>query len=252
MGGYYGMAVLVGVALLLKTGQCDAGCRGRDGQPGALGAPGRDGYPGAKGEKGEPAMMNDGPVDADVLRRLKGEPGSRGPSGEPGPKGFRGHLGRAGIAGGRGLPGPEGKSISQSGQHLPQQGRSAFSVIRNNIRYPPFNQVVTFQTAVVNTLQDFNLASGYFVCRVPGVYYFTFNSAAKVSMCLRIASDALTDKLGFCDYNRNSDQVLSGGVVLSLTAGQKVWLESFLDLQKDSETRDTREKLITFNGFLLF
>lgn len=53
MGGYYGLEVLVSVALLLTTGQCDVSC-GRDGHPGEAGAPGRDGWPGAKGEKGEP------------------------------------------------------------------------------------------------------------------------------------------------------------------------------------------------------
>lgn len=47
-------------------------------------------------------------------------------------------------------------------------------------------------------------------------------------------------------------QVLSGGVVLQLTAGQKVWLESFKDKQKDTEARDTNDKQIIFSGFLLF
>lgn len=47
-------------------------------------------------------------------------------------------------------------------------------------------------------------------------------------------------------------QVLSGGVVLQLRAGQRVWLESFKDQQLDSDPRDTREKQIIFNGFLLF
>lgn len=54
MGGYFGLAVLVGVALLLATGQCDVNCRGMDGHAGEKGAPGRNGWPGLKGEKGEP------------------------------------------------------------------------------------------------------------------------------------------------------------------------------------------------------
>lgn len=54
MGGYYGLLVLVGVALLLATGRCDVSCTGRDGQPGQAGIPGRNGWAGAKGEKGEP------------------------------------------------------------------------------------------------------------------------------------------------------------------------------------------------------
>ena len=54
MGEYYGLAVAVGVALLLSTGQCDVSCKGLDGRPGEAGPLGRDGWPGQKGEKGEP------------------------------------------------------------------------------------------------------------------------------------------------------------------------------------------------------
>lgn len=47
-------------------------------------------------------------------------------------------------------------------------------------------------------------------------------------------------------------QVLSGGVVLQLAAGHKVWLESFKELQKDAETKDLQGKSIIFSGFLIF
>ncbi|XP_037346369.2 complement C1q subcomponent subunit C-like [Pungitius pungitius] len=252
MGGYYEMVVLVGVASLLTTGQCDASCRGTDGVPGVAGPPGRDGYPGAKGDKGEPAVTGNVPVDVGILPALKGQVGSRGPQGVMGPKGYSGHLGPTGAHGAVGRPGPEGESILHGGQLSAQQGGSAFSVIRTDNRYPPLQQVVTFQTTVVNKGQDFNAATGHFTCRVPGVYYFTFHSMAKVSVCLGIQSDALGEKLGFCDYNRNTDQVLSGGVVLKLRLGEKVWLESFRDQQRDVETRDTQDKSIIFSGFLLF
>lgn len=255
MGGYYGLVVLVGVASMLTTGQCDVSCRGTDGRPGEAGAPGRDGHPGPKGEKGEPVLMASGQVDAAILLRLKGETGSRGPPGVIGPKGYRGHLGASGDPGKPGRPGADGTSIGQGGQHSAQQAHSAFSVMRTDNSYPRIGQVVTYQTANVNTRDDFNTATGHFTCRVPGVYYFTFHSVAKVSICLAIASDARTDKLGFCDHSRASpvyDQVLSGGAVLQLRAGQKVWLESFRDKQKPSELTDAQEKQIIFSGFLLF
>ncbi|XP_040014545.1 complement C1q subcomponent subunit C-like [Xiphias gladius] len=251
MGGYYGLAVLVGVALLLTTGQCDVSCGGIDGGPGVAGTPGRDGWPGAKGEKGEPAVMVDGPVDTSQMPMLKGEMGIRGFQGVMGPKGYRGSLGPVGHPGPPGRPGPEGRSMGH-GQHSSRQAQSAFSVIRTDNSYPRYDQTVTYQTTVVNKPEDFNAATGHFTCRLPGVYYFNFHSTAKVSLCLRIASEALNNKLGFCDYNRNYDQVLSGGVVLQLRAGQRVWLESFKDQQLDSDPRDTREKQIIFNGFLLF
>uniref|UniRef100_A0A4W6G214 C1q domain-containing protein n=1 Tax=Lates calcarifer TaxID=8187 RepID=A0A4W6G214_LATCA len=233
MRGYYGLAVLVGV----------------DGSAGVAGAPGRDGLPGAKGEKGQPAKMADGPVDSKRPTEAEGEMGNRGFARVMGPKGFCGDLGTAGHPGQPGHPGPDGKSIG----HAPsQQARSAFSVMRTDNSYPPYDQRVTYQTTVVNKPEDFNAATGEFICRVPGVYYFTFHSVAKVSMCLRIVTDAMERKVGFCDHNRNNDQVLSGGVVLQLAKDQKVWLESFMDQQTSTERNDIREKKIIFNGFLLF
>ncbi|KAG7999362.1 Complement C1q subcomponent subunit A [Nibea albiflora] len=210
MGGFYGLVILAGVAFLLRTGRCEVNCGG-----------------------GRPAQLPRGPVDPNVLLRLKGEMGNRGEQGVMGPKGYRGDLGAA-------------------GDRSPQQARSAFSVMRTDNSYPTFDQVVTYQHTVVNTPQDFNAATGYFTCRIPGVYYFTFHSMARVSVCLRLASDPPFTKLGFCDYNKNFDQVLSGGAVLELTAGQRVWLESFREQQRSEETRDTNEKQIIFNGFLLF
>lgn len=54
MGGNYGLAVLVGVAILLEAVQCQVSCKGADGERGVNGAPGRNGLLGMKGEKGEP------------------------------------------------------------------------------------------------------------------------------------------------------------------------------------------------------
>uniref|UniRef100_A0A3B4V717 Complement C1q A chain n=1 Tax=Seriola dumerili TaxID=41447 RepID=A0A3B4V717_SERDU len=242
MGGHYGLVVLVGVALLLTTGQCDTSCGGRDGQPGVAGTPGRDGWHGVKGEKGQPAAVVDDPVDVGVLLRLRGEMGSRGLQGAMGPKGYQGDLGAAGLPGQPGGPGAEGKNFGD-GQHSLQQARSAFSVIRTDSSFPRFTQTVTYDSpAVVNKPGDFNTATGYFTCRVPGVYYFSFHSMAKVTHCCLFYG---------CSSVRHQD-VLSGGVVLQLSAGQRVWLESFKDQQQDTDQRDTRDKLIIFNGFLLF
>ncbi|KAM6927290.1 complement C1q subcomponent subunit C-like [Xenentodon cancila] len=252
MRGPYELALLVGMALLLSTVQCDVSCTGTDGKAGEPGTPGREGWPGVKGEKGEPVVMATGPVDPNVLMRLRGEKGSRGPQGSMGPKGYAGDLGAAGHPGAAGPPGPHGKSIGHSQQSSNQEAHSAFAVIRTSSAYPSYSQKITFDNTVVNTPGDLNANTGIFTCRIPGVYYFTFNSVAKVSLCLGIASDALDNKVVFCDYSRRYEQVLSGSIVLQLAEGQTVWLESVRDQQSDAEARDTREKKIFFNGFLLF
>lgn len=95
---------------------------------------------------------------------------------------------------------------------------------------------------------------------------------------MAIVSNTLENKLVFCDYSKGGEQVgfpepgsagsksccnllwttcfgfqvLSGGVVLQLTAGDKVWLESHRDLQGANVNADTQSKQIIFNGFLIF
>uniref|UniRef100_A0A1A8EZI2 Complement component 1, q subcomponent, A chain n=1 Tax=Nothobranchius korthausae TaxID=1143690 RepID=A0A1A8EZI2_9TELE len=254
MAGFIGLVVLVGVAGFLSAVRCNPGCKGTDGHPGEAGSPGRDGLSGMKGEKGAPAVSVDGPGDQPVLLRLKGDRGSPGVVGPMGPKGFRGHVGASGLPGEPGPLGQHGRNIG-AGQSVSQQEAqfSSFSVIRNDSTYPPFKKI-SFQSVVVNNPGDFNMTGGTFVCRIPGVYYFTFHSVAKVSMCLSLVADSADDKLTFCDYNSNRiyEHMLSGGAVLKLAANNKVWLESFQDEQSASDKQDIREKYIIFNGFLLF
>ncbi|KAM4740864.1 complement C1q subcomponent subunit A-like [Anableps anableps] len=258
MGTHYGLTVLLGVALLLSAVKCDVNCKGVDGHPGEAG---RDGLAGMKGQKGEPVVRVDGPMDPSVLLRLKGERGNPGPQGPIGPKGFRGELGPAGVAGQPGPPGPAGINIDSGQSSSSQEPYAAFSVKRTDTRYPSFNQKITYQTAVINTNNDFDISTGIFTCRIPGFYYFNFHSFAKVSICLGLVRDGEGEGENpvFCDENtRNNDQVLSGGAVLELRARQKVWLESYrgksadLQIQKSSDAQDNREKLIIFNGFLIF
>ncbi|KAM4583446.1 complement C1q subcomponent subunit B-like isoform 1-T2 [Fundulus diaphanus] len=253
MGAFYGFAVLVAVASLLSAVDCDVNCKGTDGHPGEAGSAGRDGLAGMKGQKGEPAVSVDGPVDPSVLHRLKGDRGSPGPPGPIGPKGYRGEVGASGKDGPPGPPGPPGKNIDSGKHSSNQQAHSAFSVIRTSNTYPALGQKVTFQTAVVNKYNDFNIGTGIFTCRVPGFYYFTFHAVAKISMCLSLVRKDEDERQVFCDENiRNQEHVLSGGVVLELIVGQEVWLESIRNSLTESAARNTAEKQIFFNGFLIF
>lgn len=239
--------ILVGVALLQWTVQSSSSCKGTDGRPGEAGLAGRDGWPGLKGEKGQPAQLD----KVGNLPPVKGARGSRGSQGALGPKGYQGDIGEEGEMGPPGAQGPQAGNYNPAATII---HRSAFSVVRTLNTYPPVNMKVVFQNTITNTPGDFDLATGTFTCRVPGVYYFVFHAYSKVSMCLRLRSQVVSDStLGFCDYNgRRTGQVLTGGVVLQLNQGQHVWMESFMDRQGHVVTADTQEKQIIFNGFLLF
>lgn len=50
----HGLTALLGLTLLIASGQCDVSCPDNNGHPGQAGIPGRDGRAGVKGQKGEP------------------------------------------------------------------------------------------------------------------------------------------------------------------------------------------------------
>ncbi|CAL8381447.1 unnamed protein product [Boreogadus saida] len=246
MGSQRGVLILVGVALLQWAVPASSSCKGTDGRPGEAGLTGRDGWPGIRGDKGQSA-----PADVAAGPLLKGAKGKRGPQGLTGPMGYQGDPGEEGQSGAPGPTGSRGGDVNFARTVI---HRSAFSVVRTLNTYPQNSQKVIFQDVIVNTPGDFSLSTGIFTCRVPGVYYFVFHAYSKVSMCLRLNSDALSPTpLEFCDYNsRETGQVLSGGGVLQLTRGKKVWMEGFMDHQPATVTTDTQEKKIIFNGFLVF
>ncbi|KAJ8266307.1 hypothetical protein GJAV_G00128910 [Gymnothorax javanicus] len=220
-------------------------CRVQDGKPGLSGGPGRDGRSGQKGQKGEPAAWMDGVMKMSV----KGDQGDRGFPGPMGPKGFRGEQGEQGPPGLKGLPGPAG-----DGSGLDVGRKSAFSVQRTVKKRPSHDVPVPFDSALADINGDFNLQTGYFYCKIPGVYYFVFHSISNGNLCLALKSNALEDSMRFCDVNqKGSSQVLSGGGVLKLSRGQKVWVEPFKDGSSPANLMSlTHSRSIVFNGFLIF
>ncbi|MBN3277377.1 C1QC protein, partial [Polyodon spathula] len=236
-------AVWLAVLLTTAQGQDKDSCRVRDGQPGLVGATGRDGRAGPKGEKGEPA-----PQGPKTGLNNKGDPGERGPEGPTGPKGFNGPLGNLGLSGPTGKSGAKGEAGSSSLNY-----RSAFSVLRT-LASKPKGKVV-FNQAVTNTDGDYDTSTGIFTCMKPGFYYFVYHGMSTGNLCLSLKSNAEgwgDDKevVGFCDYNKHSStQVNSGGTVLKLKKGNKVWLEVSNDLNNMATSSDTPS---IFSGFLLF
>lgn len=214
----------------------------QDGKPGEKGVPGRDGLTGQKGEKGEPSYF-------DGEGMAKGPKGDQGNKGEPGEIGIKGYRGDLGPQGSPGIPGPKGSRSGGSG--IPQNERSAFSVHASKETPYSYNRPLIFDKTNLNINNDFSTATGKFICKIPGVYYFVFHAQSLQNICVKLQSDVLSNSLSFCDYNaRQVKQVVSGGTVLKLSAGQKVWLEPFKGY-RDKISNSLKDTFFVFNGFLI-
>ncbi|XP_036381488.1 complement C1q subcomponent subunit A [Megalops cyprinoides] len=237
--------VVVWLAALLTSGLCQDNCPAPNGIPGEAGRSGRDGVPGEKGQKGEAAPL----VDSAMKTGLKGDQGDRGLPGPAGTKGYRGDLGPMGP------PGPQGPRGHSGDGNSPVMQRSAFSVERTSKEKPANRLPVTFDRVLTDIKNDFNIRTGHFTCKVAGAYYFVFQSMSMGNLCLALKSDVLDEAgLGFCDYNkRGTTQLISGGAVLQLTQGQKVWVEPFKEEGNLANyMSNSQSRSVVFNGFLIF
>lgn len=171
--------------------------------------------------------------------------------------GMKGYPGDGGPQGPPGAPGPKGPS--RGGGDFAQEKQSAFSVTLTTAESPPINTPLRFTDKIVNLNDDFvieqrNVDQGKFVCKIPGLYYFVFHSQSMQANCLRLkrrgARDVEDTSLSFCDYNnRGLKQVVSGGQVMELSVGEKVWLEPFRGEKANADRPG--QKFFIFNGFLI-
>ncbi|XP_051493365.1 complement C1q subcomponent subunit B [Apus apus] len=212
------------------------------GIPGAPGQPGSNGRDGENGPKGEP-----GPPGQVVHEEDVGEKGAPGAPGHPGKVGPRGPPGSKGLPGLMGPPGPQG----DSGDYKASL-KSAFSAARSISSYPRRDQPVRFDRILSNRQGHYENRYGRFVCRLPGVYYFTYHVTSRSNLCLSIKKGRGGSRgekvVTFCDYSHNSYQVTTGGVVLKMAANESVWLEP---TEKNSLVGIEGSDSI-FSGFLVF
>ncbi|XP_044308306.1 complement C1q subcomponent subunit C isoform X1 [Varanus komodoensis] len=188
-------------------------CYGAPGLPGVPGPPGKDGRDGHKGSKGEPGI----PV-------IPGSQGPKGVAGEPGPAGFPGKNGPRGPDGPPGDPGLKGE-MGEPGEPggYKHKHQAAFTVMRQTGEYPEKNAPVIFRKVVTNINNDYDINTGKFTCRIPGVYYFTFHTSQTANLCVNMYKNR--DRVAsFCDHMSNTKQVSSGGILLQMQMGHQVWL----------------------------
>ncbi|NXY63438.1 C1QA protein, partial [Callaeas wilsoni] len=227
------LAAVLGMALLE-----DGVCKAPDGKNGSPGVPGRDGRPGQKGDMGEPGRPG-------LSTSAKGPKGDAGEPGHPGFPGRRGPPGSLGPMGMPGMPGPPGQK-GRVGDIL-EHSRPAFSASR--LSPPRTGTTVVFDRIITNQENSYSPQTGKFTCRIPGLYYFTYQVVSSGDLCLSIAKNGLR-VVSFCDNNSHGIlQVNSGSSVLSLAVGDQVSLTT--DPARGSSIYSGSEADSVFSGFLV-
>ncbi|XP_030638188.1 complement C1q subcomponent subunit B [Chanos chanos] len=237
---HWSVSTVLCVCILLWKGTLSAAdtCsayRGYPGVPGIPGAHGANGKDGPKGQKGDPG---DGAQD------LRGQKGDRGYPGNPGRPGLKGDPGIQGPQGSQGKKGEKG-SLTAGTQ------RSFFSYkIPHTRALPLASEPLNFVGPFLMDMQPGqggeSLTNGKFVCKIKGLYFFTFHVSARSFVCLNIKKK-MEKVVGFCDYS-DGFMLTSGSVVLSLQDNDEVSVQpTEMNSVISRQGADS-----TFTGFLLY
>ncbi|XP_046522289.1 complement C1q tumor necrosis factor-related protein 8 [Equus quagga] len=184
-------------------------------------------------------------IDISILKGAKGEAGLRGRTGRSGKEGPPGSRGPRGRKGQKGQAGPPGAPC--------QRAYAAFSVgRREGLHSSDDFQAVTFDTELVNLDSAFDLASGRFLCAVPGIYFLSLNvhtwnykETYLHVMCNRRATAVL--------YAQPSERSVmqTQSLLLPLDAGDTVWVRMFQRDRDNAIYGEHGDLYITFSGHLV-
>ncbi|XP_068097662.1 complement C1q subcomponent subunit B [Hyperolius riggenbachi] len=243
-------SVLFIVSMLLHSSSlsaaqsCPAYMPGLPGVPGIPGKDGTDGGNGGKGNAGPPGLF-----EGWEKEKYKGDPGLPGNPGKVGPEGPPGQPGPPGPPGQKGMVGSSGDYKTDV--------HSAFSVKKTTLPPPRRDTPVRFERALVNVKDQFETRLAKFTCAHKGIYYFTYHATSRGSLCASIMKSKFvqtTQKeekekvVTFCEQIPNVFQVTTGGVVLELEIGERVWMET----NERNNILGTDGADTIFSGFLLF
>ncbi|XP_061435704.1 complement C1q tumor necrosis factor-related protein 5-like [Lethenteron reissneri] len=217
--------LLLGVVVVVGAQQEKTVCAGINGIPGQHGTPGAPGRDGRDG--------------------VTGAPGANGDLGARGLTGYPGWVGRVGLGGGGrgGTPGERGEKGERGESSVGP--RSAFSA-KVGTYTPAAGSPVLFNVIITNPQGHYNPGTGKFTCAHPGVYYFTLyaHPGEQHLVIMIMKNGKVISKL--CSINLVT---MSGSVVLSLKAGDEVWLELeaphisfFINVHRDA----------VFSGYMLY
>ncbi|OCT88363.1 complement C1q tumor necrosis factor-related protein 2 [Xenopus laevis] len=231
------------------------GVPGHPGSPGTIGRigfpgkDGKDGKDGDKGEKGDEAAH--GRTGNPGKPGIKGKPGAIGRAGPRGPNGIRGDQGKAGESGTQGFKGKKG----DTGMPGPcrcgsKKAKSAFSVAVTK-SYPKERLPIKFDKVLMNEGGHYNVSSGKYVCKIPGIYFFTYDiTLANKHLAIGLVHNGQY-RIKTFDANTGNHDIASGSTILPLKRGDEVWLQIFYSEQNglfyDPYWTDS-----LFTGFLIY
>ena len=167
--------------------------------------------------------------------------GPRGVPGKMGPQGGTGLPGRDGV---KGHPGHKGDKGEPGTSYTPPS-MSAFSAqLKRDL---VGSQTVTFDVEDLDVGNDFDHTTGIFICRIPGVYSFTFTFAKFESSVMDVSLQVNGERRAwiFVDV-ADAREMQSQNVLLELQQGDQVILATNGDFRNYSG-----DYINFFNGHLI-
>lgn len=180
-----------------------------------------------------------------ILKGDKGDRGDRGTPGKTGPEGPPGPRGSGGSKGSKGQAGAPGDACKIQ--------NSAFSVgRRKSLHSLETYQGLLFDTVFVNLDDHFDMFSGKFTCRIPGIYFFNVNIHTWnfKETYLHIMQNETERAIV---YAQPSDRSImqSQSLMLELKLSDEVWVRLYKRERENAIYSDDVDVYITFNGYLI-
>lgn len=130
---------------------------------------------------------------------------------------------------------------------------SAFSATQTDCVVGGKQKAVTFNRLVVNIGGDFNPDTGHFRCRIPGVYYFSFNVGKfpkKILSVFLVKNWQEVQTIAYDSYLKEGRKVQSQSIMIDLRQMDTVWL--LLQQTPQYALYSNVGPYITFSGYLVY